>query len=125
MKKADKDLQKAKLGWNGSLASDHVKQAEEKSKILHRRKMKYMIVKVKNDKLATRLRNSTKSNEPPEGDSICSHSENEIKSENTSREKVAGSNQPKSVQFSDSIEDMEVQKRASSEDILTFNRKNE
>ncbi|KAI8752975.1 myosin light chain kinase [Biomphalaria glabrata] len=119
MKKADKDLQKAELGWNGSLASDHVKQAEEKSKILHRRKMKYMIVKVKNDKLATRLRNSTKSNEPPEGDSIGSHSENEIKSENTSREKVAGSNQPKSVQFSESIEDMEAQKRASSEDILT------
>ncbi|KAH9489641.1 hypothetical protein Btru_045546 [Bulinus truncatus] len=114
LKKSEKDLQKAELGWNSSLVSESMKQADEKSKIMQRRKLKYLIVKARNEKsLAPRLRNTTQQrSSPADGESVGSHSENELKSDSTTRDRAAGVSQPKSVQFSESIEDMEAQKNA-------------
>ncbi|CAL1539502.1 unnamed protein product [Lymnaea stagnalis] len=121
LKKSEKDLQKAELGWNSSLSATAQRAAAERAKMLQKRKAKYSLAKVRNapnkgQETGTAVpRRPMQRKGQAEGDNVCSGSEKEDKSEPVLREKPSTS-QVKSVQFSESIEDLEAQKHVNASD---------
>ncbi|XP_059172893.1 uncharacterized protein LOC131953631 isoform X3 [Physella acuta] len=116
LKKSEKELQKAELGWNSSLTAE-TKAADEKAKLIQRRnKLKYLIVKAKptHDADQTKQRRPACRNNPADAESVYSSgSETEIKGEAASQREKAG--QGKSVQFSESTENIESAKSTGGE----------
>ncbi|BFZ24700.1 hypothetical protein BsWGS_27739 [Bradybaena similaris] len=114
VKRNEKDLQQAELGWNSTFTNDDKGVAEKAKQNQKRAMVRYYIVKPKPKKTekevgVSKLKRPAPRINHPDGDAGGSGSEIDLGCEVVPPERVKPG-QGKSVQFSDNIEDLEASK---------------
>lgn len=114
VKRNEKDLQQAELGWNSTFSSEDKGIADKVKQNQRRARVRYYIVKPKPKKTekevgVSKLKRPASRINNPDGDVGGSGSEIDLSCEVVPPERVKPG-QGKSVQFSDNIEDLEASK---------------